>query len=174
MCLRQVPICGRHPSPSSDLSSCNVDADDESEIKEEDRGGKPSKCVLECQCLSRCLFSLKEPVYQCRLSHPLAACVNMVMFIAEKTCHNCCGLEEIQLIVVSPIKIKEASFCLFPESSSLISLWLLMDTARSHIPTSPGILCKASHLPDRSKAQEISMYTVKSALYNDSNINKIV
>ena len=48
-----------------------------------DDDGQPPECVLKCQCLPGSLFSLKEPVYQCCLSHPLAACV-MMIFIARK------------------------------------------------------------------------------------------
>ena len=62
-----------------------------------------------------------------------------------RTFTHCCRL------FVSPMKINEASFCLFPESSSLISLWLLIDTARSQMPTSPGILCKASDIPKQKQ-----------------------
>ena len=61
-----------------------------------DDDGQPPECVLKCQCLPGSLFSLQEPVYQCCLSHPLAACVIMII-IAEK---DFCGLEELLLIVV--------------------------------------------------------------------------
>ena len=56
------------------------------EIEEDDHDGKPSKCVLECQCLLRRLLSFEEPVYQCRLSHPLAACVIIILTLVRKIC----------------------------------------------------------------------------------------
>ena len=64
-----------------------------------DDDGQPSECVLKCQCLPGSLFSLKEPVYQCCLSHPLAACV-MMIFIARKMWQDFCGLEELYIILV--------------------------------------------------------------------------
>ena len=53
-------------------------------IEEDDHDGKPSKCVLQCQCLLRRLLSFEEPVNQSRLSHPLAACDVIIKFIGEK------------------------------------------------------------------------------------------
>ena len=64
-------------------------------IEEDDHDGKPSKCVLECQCLLWRLLSFEEPVNQSRLSHPLAACDVIIVFNGEKTCQDICGLEEL-------------------------------------------------------------------------------